>query len=86
MAQLVEWSLLAPEICGSKPNIYLPIVHLNRKDENKEKETGNGPSLKKESKTVSSHRRQITFCANDETAKRQNLEAIFSFLETSDRQ
>ena len=27
--------------------IYIPIVYLNRKDENKEKEAGNGPSFKK---------------------------------------
>ena len=51
MAQLVEWSLPAPEIRGSNPNFgkfYLPIVHLNRKNENKEKAAGNGPPLKKE--------------------------------------
>ena len=50
VAQLVVRSLPIPEIQGSNPNIgkfYLPIVHLNRKDENKEKEAGNGPSLKK---------------------------------------
>ena len=47
---MLEQSISTPEICGSNPNIgkfYLPIVHLNRKDENKEKEAGNGPSLKK---------------------------------------
>ena len=36
------------EICGSNPIIskfYLPIVLLNRKDENKEKEARNGPSF-----------------------------------------
>ena len=48
VAQLVERSLPTPEIRGSNPNIgklYLPIVHW--KDENKEKEAGNGPFLKK---------------------------------------
>ena len=47
-AQLVERSLLIPEIRSLNPNtikIYLPIVQLNRKDENKEKEAGNDPSL-----------------------------------------
>ena len=41
VAQLVEWSLLTPVIRGLNPIIgkfYLPIVHLNRKDKNKEKE------------------------------------------------
>ena len=41
MAQLVEWLLPIPEIRSSIPNIgkiYLPIVHLNRKDKNKEKD------------------------------------------------
>ena len=50
VAQLVELSLPTSEVCGSNPDISkfnLPIVHLNRKDENKEKEAGNGPSLKK---------------------------------------
>ena len=50
MAQLVERSLPTSDIHGSNPNIdkfYLPIVQLNRRDENKEKEAGNGPSLKK---------------------------------------
>ncbi len=48
VAQLVEQSLPKPEIRGSNPNIgklYLPIV--NRKDENKEKEAGNGPFKKR---------------------------------------
>ena len=49
-AQLVERSLLIPEICSLNPNtikIYLPIVQLNRKDENKEKEAGNDTFKKK---------------------------------------
>ena len=49
VAQLVERSLLTPEICGSNPNtskFYLPIEHLKRKDKNKEKEAGNVPPLK----------------------------------------
>ena len=53
VAQLVERWLTTPEIHGSNLNIgkfYLPIVNLNRKDENKEKEAGNGPSLKKKIK------------------------------------
>ena len=53
VAQLVEGWLTASEIHGSNPTIgkfYLPIVNLNRKDKNKEKEAGNGPSLKKKKK------------------------------------
>ena len=49
VAQLVKRLLPTPEIRGSNPNIgkfYLPIVNLNRKDENKEKVAGNGPSKK----------------------------------------
>ena len=49
VAQLVERSLPTPEIPGLNPNIgkfYLPIVHLNRKYKNKEKEAKYGPSLK----------------------------------------
>ena len=49
VAQLVEWSLPTPEIPGLNPNMgkfHLPIVHLNRKYENKEKEAKYGPSLK----------------------------------------
>ena len=48
VAQLVERSLPTPEIHSSNPNIgklYLSMVHW--KDENKEKEAGNGP-LKKQ--------------------------------------
>ena len=48
VAQLVEQSLLTPEICGSNPNISKVLstnCKLNRKDKNKEKEAGNGPSL-----------------------------------------
>ena len=48
VAQLVERSLTTSEIRGSNPNIskfYLPIVHLNRKDGNKENEAGKGPSF-----------------------------------------
>ena len=50
VAQLVERSLPTPEIRGSNPNIgklYLPIVHWNWKDENRENEAGNGPFKKK---------------------------------------
>ena len=49
VAQLVERSLLTPEVRGLNPNIgkfYLPIVHLNRKDKNKEKRGQEWPSLK----------------------------------------
>ena len=54
VAQLVEWSLLIPEVRGSNPvigkilfilNICLPST-VYRKDENKEEEAENGP-LKK---------------------------------------
>ena len=48
VAQLVERSLPVPEIRSSNPKtsakFYLPIVHFNRKDKNKEKETENGTS------------------------------------------
>ena len=55
VAQLVEWSLPIPEIRGLNPvigknlfisNICLPST-VYWKDENKEKETGNGPFFKK---------------------------------------
>ena len=48
MAQLVERSLSTPEICGSDPKhsqIFIYQLYI-RKDGNKEKEAGNGPSLK----------------------------------------
>ena len=44
VGQLVERSLPTPEIPTSA-TFYLPIVHLKRKDENKEKVAGNGPSF-----------------------------------------
>ena len=56
MAQLAERSLMAPEDPGSNPvignfylNIYL-LLTVCRKDENKEKEAGTGPFLKKQLK------------------------------------
>ena len=50
VAQLVDWSLMAPEIHSLNPNgalenFQLLFVHLNRKDENKEKQAENGPSF-----------------------------------------
>ena len=52
VAQLVERSLSIPEVRGSTPvigKIYWTFVYcqLYWKDENKEKEAGNGPLLKK---------------------------------------
>ena len=49
VAQLVEQSLLTPEICRSYTDIgkILSTLLYNRKARNKENETGNGPSLKK---------------------------------------
>ena len=55
VAQLVERLLPTPEIPISNLNIgklFLPIVHLNRKDKNKEKEAGNDPSLKKQGRCL----------------------------------
>ena len=49
VAQLVEGSLPTPEIRGSDPDIG-KILSANctiEKGKNKEKEAGNGPSLKK---------------------------------------
>ena len=51
VAQLVEWSLPIPEVRGLNPvigKIYWPFVYcqLYWKDENTEKEAGNGPFLK----------------------------------------
>ena len=48
VAQLVEQSLLTPEIRSSNPDIgKIFIYQLNkRKGENKEKKAGNVPSLK----------------------------------------
>ena len=52
VAQLVEQLLLTPEVRGLNPvigEILMNIVYcqLYRKDENKEKEAGNGPFYKK---------------------------------------
>ena len=50
VAKLVERLLPTQEILGSNPNIHKVIstnCKFNRKDENKEKEAGNGPSFKK---------------------------------------
>ena len=47
---MVEWSLPTLEIRGSNPNpdkVLSTNCNLNRKDENEEKEAGNGLSLKK---------------------------------------
>ena len=47
VAQLAERSLLTPEICGSNPDIStLSNVLLSGKDENQEKEAGQGPFKK----------------------------------------
>ena len=47
VAQLVERSLLTPEIGSSNPNIVKNFIYQlyieMEKDENKEKEAGNGP-------------------------------------------
>ena len=53
MAQLVEWLLPKPEVRGSNPDIGKNLFILNicllstvfGKDENKEKEAGDGPFL-----------------------------------------
>ena len=47
MAQLVEWSRPTPEIRGSNHGQNFINQLDYRKDENKEEEAGNGPSLKK---------------------------------------
>ena len=56
MAQLVEWSLPIPVVRGSNPvirKIYLFLLNICLlstvywKDENKEKEAGDGPFFKK---------------------------------------
>ena len=47
---MVGESLPIPEIRDLNPNFgkfYLPISHLNRNDENNEKEIRNGPSFSK---------------------------------------
>ena len=46
MAQLVEQLLLTPEIRSSNPDIG-KILSQKVKNKNKEKEDGNGPTLKK---------------------------------------
>ena len=56
VAQLVEQSFLIPEVRGSNPvigkNLFWTFYcQLYRKDENKEKEAGNGPFLIKENVT-----------------------------------
>ena len=56
VVQLVEWSLPTPEVRGSNPDIGKLLstncTIKNKKDKNKEKEAGNGPSLKKLSERV----------------------------------
>ena len=56
VAQLVEWSLPIPEVRGLNPVIGKKIIYILNicllstvywKDENKEKEAGNGPFKKK---------------------------------------
>ena len=50
VAQLVQQWLPILEIHSANPNIskfYLPIVNLDRKDKNEEKEAENGPFNKK---------------------------------------
>ena len=57
VAQLAEWLLLAPEIRILNTDIGYEIFQmyicqmLSRKDENKEKEAGNGPLKKHEPTT-----------------------------------
>ena len=53
VAQLVEWLITIPEVRGSNPvigkKLYILDIYLlwtvHWKDENKEKEAGNGPFL-----------------------------------------
>ena len=65
MAQLAERSLTIPEDLGSNPvigNFYLNIFLLLtvcRKDENKEKEAGNGPFKKNNYRKMASIRRYV---------------------------
>ena len=47
VAQLVEQLLLTREIRCSNPEIYPLFVHFTRKDKNKVKKAGNGPSFEK---------------------------------------
>ena len=50
VAQLVEWWLPTPEVHSSNPDngkILSTNLSNNRKDKNKEKEAGNGPSFNK---------------------------------------
>ena len=55
VAQLVEWLITIPEVRGSNPvigkKLYILDIYLlwtvHWKDENKEKEAGNGPFLTK---------------------------------------
>ena len=49
VAQLVDLSLPTPENRGSNTDLGKKIIYqlCNRKDKNKEKDAGNGPSLKK---------------------------------------
>ena len=63
VAQSVERLLPTPEIRGSNPYIgklYLPIVHRNRKDENKENEARNGPFKKRRATIEKWHTSRIS--------------------------
>ena len=45
VAQLVERRQRSAVQIPTSAKFYLPIVRINRKEENKEKEAGNGPSF-----------------------------------------
>ena len=87
---MVELSLPTPEICGLNPNIgkfYLPIVNLNRKDKNIEKEAGNGQSVIKMNATffvaiasLSSPSFELRMIGLKRIGSRYNIESLVQVL------
>ena len=73
-AQLAERTLPTPEVRGSNPVIgefsteqfnFHPIVNCVGKDENKEKEAGNGPLKNVGTQTLPSRRYDYSDCSRD---------------------
>ena len=77
--QLVEHFLLTPEICGSNAHIskILPTNFIyqlyNIKDKNKEKEAGNGPSLKTQHSQVNFYRHSLESADTEQILEWQDL-------------
>ena len=75
MAQLVEQLLPTPRSAVQIPTsaiFYLPIVHLNREDKNREKEAGNGSSKKINMNSLKFDQHGSVIVDNDSIFKTEN--------------